>query len=82
MYRQNEGHRRLLKRTSSREYNTSLKKNARKKKVGVKRYFITANLVASIGTSMKKEAMDSCFVLTVLTISGDIWTFKNQRFSS
>jgi hypothetical protein len=32
---------------------------------------ITANLVASIGTPMKTEAMDSCFVLTVLTISGE-----------
>jgi len=27
------------------------------------------NLVASIGTPMKKEAMDTCFLLTVLTIS-------------
>ena len=35
---------------------------------------MTANLVASIGTPMKIEAMDSCFVLTVLTISGEIWT--------
>jgi hypothetical protein len=30
------------------------------------------NLVASIGTPMKKEAMDTCFLLTVLTISGGI----------
>jgi len=31
-------------------------------------------LVASIDASMKKEAMDSCLFLTMVTISGDIWT--------
>ena len=39
---------------------------------------MTVNLVASIGTSMKIEAMDPCFLLTVLTISGEIWIFANS----
>jgi len=40
------------------------------------------NLVASIGTPMKKEAMDTCFLLTVLTISGEEVSGDRRYFNS